>query len=646
TVTSSTPTPASTRPPDDFGNVGSVTVTTQYTRTTDDFGKVGSVPVTSPTVSAVPPDHHGDVGDVTITEPTGQTPTFVTAAVTTLIDADGVPTATLTSIPSAISTPQTTILTNSLGQPTATEVTSVLATPTVRVETDSNGVPTATVTSYPTYPTGSPGPNVTVYYTTYGQYFVGMFLPTLLAILLSIPIRILDLNAKLFQPWHELTHRDGAAGRESLCLETSGWQSVVTSVRSLFGGQALVFLTTALVMSSALLVPLSAEAVAFRLAGDCYAGSMSAKNCAYVLSVFAQPAKATAGLLSFMAVTVLMVLGFLLNWQSGVSTNPWSICGVASLSLNSELRRLYNSLPAGADAGKMPNGLLERVLVNRRFGLEYFYGPNGRVEYGIVVQVEYPEGHRLHTAIEDAACVVDNHRGHDRTKTKHHLPFLMLGYPGRLLFLFVLCGLLAVILYYNNTGGDTPFENFMDSEAFGVKFLFTAIGVIITFFWSSFFSSIAVMSPYHLLSTTPQSARHSILLAPPTNAISGIWSGIRRRHMFLAIVALTSVLSEILTIFLANVPFRVTQTYLVHRICTWTAVGIICVMVLVVIASFYVKWPHMPVNPSTIAGAVYYVCDSWMLERFEGVSILKRKERDERVEGMGLRYGFGDMRGL
>ncbi len=75
-----------------------------------------------------------------------------------------------------------------------------------------------------------------------------------------------------------------------------------------------------------------------------------------------------------------------------------------------------------------------------------------------------------------------------RNRIRHHLPFLMLSYTWRILFMLLLCGLLAVILYYNNTGGDTPFEDFMDRQSFGVRFLFTALGVLISFFWSALFT--------------------------------------------------------------------------------------------------------------------------------------------------------------
>ncbi|KAI2632658.1 hypothetical protein GGS26DRAFT_85697 [Hypomontagnella submonticulosa] len=635
-----------------YGDVGTKGVT--ETAPESDYGNIGHKTISeksTATAGAVPSSDHGNLDGVTISEVETETPSpiFVTPSVATLTNSEGVATATSTNVPPPVSTPQTTTLTDSQGRPTATQETSVLVTPSLIIQTDSSGTPTATATLYPMIPPPSKDGKTKVVVKVYsigpGAYFTGMFLPTLLAIALAVPVRILDVNAKILQPWHELAHARGAAGRESLCLDTSGWQSVVASVRSLLGGQALVFLTTALVLASAVLIPVSAEAVAFDLRGiGCAVGSGSARNCAYVLSVFDQASKAALVLLGVMGVATLMILVVLIHWRSGLGTNPWSICGTASLALNPDVRRLFTSLPAGVDAGRMPKGLLQSVLADRWFKLGWFYGANGTLEYGIVLR----EGHGQAYAPDKIAAEEKEPYDHHATptKAKHHLPFLMLGYAGRLLFLFVLCGLLALILYYNNTGGDTPFERFMDSESFGVRFLFTGVGVIISFFWASFFSSIAILSPYQLLANSPQHARRSILLAPPTNAFSGLVSSVRRRHGFLAVVALTSILSEFLTIFLSNIPYRVTQTYLLHQVCTWAAVGILGIMVLVVLGSFFLTWPHMPVDPSTIAGAMYYVCDSWMLGRFEGLSTMKRRDRDWRVNEMGLRYEFGEIRGV
>ncbi|RYP22650.1 hypothetical protein DL765_001500 [Monosporascus sp. GIB2] len=653
----------SKRPPDDFGDV-SVTETgsTYYTRTPDDFGDV-SVTETIPPGGTRPPDDFGTVNPVITTltvNPTdhGGVEVVQTLALTPTLavetDANGIPTATRTEYPSftsVIPTSHTTVLTNSLGQPTGTVVTDALVTPSVAVETDSNGIPTATRTSYGIIPTKEAEPSVVVKVKgiTYGHYFIGMFLPTILAMAISIPIRILDLNVKLLQPWHELTKPGGASGRRSLCLETDGWWGLINAVRWVFGGQVLIVLTTSLVLGSALLVPLSAEAIAFHLQGTCVKGSGKGRGCLYVVSVFREAAGATLALLGLMAMMVFTILIYLVKWQSGVGTNPWSICGIASLSLNEDVRKLFPSHVEGGAAGKPPDKLLKSLLKDRFFTLGYFHNSDGGLEYGVMLQEgDAVEPYLKGVRDDNAPPLNETHlyNGQTHTGKKHHQPFFMLTYAGRALLLLLLCGILALILYYNNTGGETAFEHFMMSESFGVRFLFTGVGFIITLCWSSFFYSVAAISPYHLLAQAPRSARRSILLAPPTNAFSGLWSAVRRRDGFLAVVALTSVLSELLPVLLAEIPFRVSQTYLVHRITTWSAVGILGIMLLVLIASFFVKWPHMPLDPTTVAGAMYYVADSWMVGGFDGLGTLGPKDRDRRIVALGLKYRFGQMTGV
>ncbi|RYP90297.1 hypothetical protein DL770_003593 [Monosporascus sp. CRB-9-2] len=663
TVTESDPQPTVARE-NHGGTAGTVTESDLATVTRENHGDtVGTVTESNSTVDPVittvtvnPTDNRG----AEVVQTLALTPTL---AVET--DSNGIPTTTLTKYPSftsVIATSHTTVLTNSLGQPTRTVVTDALLTPSITVETDLNGIPTATRTSYDIIPTKEPesGENdggnskggstvVRVWRITYGEYFIGLFLPTILAMAISIPIRILDLNVKLLQPWHELTKPGGASGRRSLCLETGGLWGLINAVRWVFGGHVLIVLTTSLVLASALLVPLSAEAIAFDFQGTCVKGSGNGSGCVYVVSVFREAAGGTLALLALMAMMVFTILFYLVKWQSGVGANPWSICGIASLSLNEDVRKLFPSHVDGGAAGKAPDELMASVLKDRVFTLGYFNNSEGGLEYGIMLQendvVEpYLEGMR-----DENTPPLDKphwYNGQTGTGKKHNQPFFMLKYSGRALLLLLLCGILALILYYNNTGGETGFEYFMMSESFGVRFLFTGVGFIITLCWSSFFNSVAVLSPYHLLAKAPQPAGRSILLAPPTNAFSGLWSAVRRRDSFLAVVALTSVLSELLPVLLAEIPFHVSQTYLVHLITTWSAVGILCIMLLVLVSSFFVKWPHMPLDPTTVAGAMYYVADSWMLGLFEGLGTLEPKDRDRRVVALGLKYRFGPMTGV
>ncbi|ROV91903.1 hypothetical protein VPNG_09763 [Cytospora leucostoma] len=193
---------------------------------------------------------------------------------------------------------------------------------------------------------------------------------------------------------------------------------------------------------------------------------------------------------------------------------------------------------------------------------------------------------------------------------------------------------------------NTGFERFMDSQGFGVGFLFTALGVALGTCMESVFRSVAIMSPYLQLSSKRLPAERSILLSPPTNAFYGIYSAARQRNLFLGVVSFTTVLGELcLPVTLSLVPFSLLETYKTQLVCAWLSISILCLMILVLVSSFFITWPHMPVDPRTVAGAMFYVCDSWMLETLQGMSTMGKKDRDLDVKYLRLRYGYGRIKG-
>ncbi|KAI0154329.1 hypothetical protein GGR57DRAFT_466667 [Xylariaceae sp. FL1272] len=669
---------ASSKASTDFGGAGDQTVTISdssvsiatLTQATSQFGDVGSKTVTNsmseptsspnstPTIIIETEILTDAQGIPTATSSTIETLAFsnprsdfggigektVTLGLTTVTDAQGFVLTTSTLTPSAISSLSLTTLTDSAGRPTSTSTSTILITPSLITVTDSSGHPTATLASYPGPSSGSNsgGTRVVVYHISEGQYFAGMFLPTLVASILAILVRIVDANAKIFQPWHALMHERGASGRESLCLETGGLNSFIVSFRSLLGGQAVVFLTSTLLLLSAVLVPLSSEAIGLDLRGlDCKKGGSTGRVCAYVLSASVPAANASLGLLSVMLVSAGLLLVLLGRWRLGVYANPWSICTLASLSLNQDLRDLI----LGAAAAGPKDRENRRMLGDRNFKLGYFKH-NGATAYGITTMdnisyIEYHSPHPHHQSNEASALNSQSlHETH--TGAKRNTPFFSLTLTGRMVLLFPIAGVLGVVLYYSQTGGDTGFENFIDSDTFGVRFLFTSFGVIISFVWSSFHDGIAIMSPYQLLARRPQPAARSILLAPPTNAFSGILFAFRTRRIYLGLVSFASILSEFLGIFLSNVPFQVTQTFLLSQISIWTSVSILSLMLLLGLVSFFMAWPNMPVDPSTIAGAMYYIADSPVLQHLEGMSVMDRKDRDRAIAERGDLYEFGE----
>lgn len=156
-----------------------------------------------------------------------------------------------------------------------------------------------------------------------------------------------------------------------------------------------------------------------------------------------------------------------------------------------------------------------------------------------------------------------------------------------------------------------------------------------------------MMSPYLLLSRRALRAEQSILLSPPTNSLSGIYSAIRQRHVYLGLVSVATLLAELcLPVTLAHVPFGHFSKLAVQDACIWTSLAILGAMDLVVLVSFAIEWPHLPLDPRTIAGAMFYVCDSHMLAAFEGTDDEDKSERDLDVRYLRSVYGYGIIQGV
>lgn len=138
-----------------------------------------------------------------------------------------------------------------------------------------------------------------------------------------------------------------------------------------------------------------------------------------------------------------------------------------------------------------------------------------------------------------------------------------------------------------------------------------------------------------------QPPQRSVLVQRATDPFTGLVQGIVVRHGFLVITSAITIAAEFVPVLLANIPQQLPGKN-DHDICVWATMAILCLMVLVLLVSLYIKWPHMPTDPRTIAGATYYVAESTMLVLFEGLGELEEWERRKRVRELGRRFGYGD----
>ncbi|KAK1480903.1 hypothetical protein CTAM01_14188 [Colletotrichum tamarilloi] len=560
-----------------------------------------------------------------VTTPTGSTPLSFTV-ITTIGG----------SLSTVISTPSPTTFVTSISG----KLSTITSTPKPSTRVSTIGPSTAVFTSV-SHPGSTSKPDTVItkvekFAFTDGDYFLGKFLPVILAVMIAIPLRIIDLNAKLYQPFHALSQEGGALGKNSMTIQFEGWNGFLAPFKVLRQGHSVPFITTLMVWSSSLLAPLATEAIGMKLHGKCKITAID--GCGIQLGVSPKSSYILIALLVLIVALLLVLLYLLRSWKTGLHANPWSIGGISSLSLNAEIRPHHVKFKAN-----------ERTMADKNYMLGFFKNRHGRDEYGFIYYDESADN--LQSAGSGALSTDDESRiikhPHDSANNdRKPNPFIALTNWWRIVFVCFLLALFIIILYYHVTLGlRTYFKDFMDSQTFGLRFFLAALGVIIIFCWESIFMSIAIVSPYYHLGRRSQRPESSILFTRPTNGFYGIYAAIINGDIALMLAAFMSITAEFLPMLLANVPYNLTQTLNSHKICSIISLTILALMIVAVGASLFIKWPEMPVDPRSIAGAMYYINESQMLDDFEGLSQLSSMDRKKKVGELGRRCFYGALTG-
>lgn len=388
----------------------------------------------------------------------------------------------------------TTYLTTISGTPQ-----TITSTPPPRTVVSTLAATTKTMTSVSTPTPTEEGTQTEqkVYSINASQYFVGKFLPALLAILLSIPLRVIDLNAKLYQPFYALNRDGGAMGPDSMTLHFNGFKGFTKPFIMLSQGHPMTFLTSMILWGSSLMVPLATEAIGLKLHEKCSINNI--KGCGVALGISPGPTHALLALMGLIVVFLLILIIITRNSESGLFANPWSILGIASLARSRDVR-IWSARKES----------IRRETNEKRYGFGYFQNEEGRDEYGIMLKDDSAQNLRPdgdNPAIgghghmdDDDDFVRDVNSGPMRTRSsslsaesqRTSVPFLALSFTWRIIFTLFLVGLFVVILFYHiqvMKGWNPEFRSFMNSGKFGARFLFAGFGVIITFAWVAFFVS-------------------------------------------------------------------------------------------------------------------------------------------------------------
>ena len=152
------------------------------------------------------------------------------------------------------------------------------------------------------------------------------------------------------------------------------------------------------------------------------------------------------------------------------------------------------------------------------------------------------------------------------------------------------------------------------------------------------------LDPYKRLARGQARPHHTILVHFTSTPLSTLFASLYRRQPFLAFVAFVALLSEVLVVVLAGVPFSSSQTWIAFLVSAYLSMGILGLMILTLLSLFFWRRkPIMPRMPNTVAATMSYLCASHMRKDFEKLGGLRGTEEMAKVGGE--RYAYGLSRG-
>jgi len=207
------------------------------------------------------------------------------------------------------------------------------------------------------------------------------------------------------------------------------------------------------------------------------------------LSVYPLAARVIQGILAFVAIVTLALAVDIWHNRSGIYADPWSIAGLATLFQNRRLIELFRRLDPSLKSPKA----LKSALQSHRYQIAPYLEVDGESGHGIMIcqSDTLSEDSDVRTSFQNGKKYAAVHMNiiEDHTVPAHHkrrrtIATILTQSGVIIIFAFLITGLEALVIVYSKTGGETAFERFMDNDAFGVRFLFTAVGVMVKLYWS------------------------------------------------------------------------------------------------------------------------------------------------------------------
>ncbi|KAF2163860.1 hypothetical protein M409DRAFT_68136 [Zasmidium cellare ATCC 36951] len=473
-----------------------------------------------------------------------------------------------------------------------------------------------------------------------GNVFLATYLTVVIAVLYRMLITILNNNFTLIEPFRQLMEPNGAPAERAFFSFYQNQSNLYGPIPALSKGRwALALVSTAYLIASTL-PALASEAIWVDTNWNCLSPIQGSKNpCQPRMTVSVTVVRIMQGLLAFIALVIVFITILLLVKRTGLPANPSSIATIGSLMRHPGLVDDINNLPVGPGARVSE---MKAAMAGKRYKLERYKTEMGALHYGIrPLTIDLHDEYSTRSKGRGSYTPIDNNGSSfsEGTTKSHRFRWM------DLILLLLTLGTFGVVLAYYLDGNPDGFNNFFSSNTFGPRFILTLAGTLIATSWHSIEQTAVVMAPYIALATKPSPARRTLCFTPSNTPLLSTWTTLRNRYPLPALITFTTLMAEALNIVISGVPFATGQTWGQFLVSAYMSLAILGIMVLVVglVMLRRRKEPKIPVRPDTLAGKMYYLSGSRVLDDFEGLDGVGQSVRDKRLCGLGKRYAFQPM---
>jgi hypothetical protein len=453
------------------------------------------------------------------------------------------------------------------------------------------------------------------------DYFIGVYLPILVALIYASFWGVIDANVRRMEPFYQLSRPEGAFAKDTLVFSYFDRNAFTAPIHALRRRHwAVACSSVAFLLASAVLPPIAASTLTVGVLPSC--SNANQKGCTGMLIFRTHLAWLLHGglvLNSLMAVCLILLLR---KRQMGVARDPSSIVNLAATFKSHPIMEHLQATEGNASMKSVQASIGDRRynLLTLSDGRISSVEDSGKVDFSqsdLVMNTAAPNKPR------------------SRSRRRGLLPIA----AG-----IVLLGLMVFLIYYHQNGVDDAFEQFMDGQSIGVRVMMVMVGVVIKAFWQrteqsesskhfdKHFDDFGLIrdtgaqfcEPYMKLMDGPSHPRDTILMRVRSSPLECFFAATRDRHAYLASIAFTSFCAEVLTILLPSIPFNNTEIWQAYQISHWMSMVILVIMCLALCwVTARERHSRLPRSPVTIAGGLSYLCGSQFimdLDELEGTT--------------------------